>query len=482
MIAAAPGSLPWLIAHEIRLFWRQRAGRGKRARWIGLGLLAAMMVVIGVAIGRNAPGRVTDPVLLSVIDVLVLFVGLLMTSQGIVLSIKTLYERGDLELLLPAPIDPRRILAAKMAGVASAVATAFLPLIALIAVPLALLGGIRWLGLVVVVVALAFLAAAVAALVAMALFAVLGPRRARVAAQVVAALVGAGFFIGAQALRFVPPRWLEMAGAIGIFHHLLSRAATGDVPSLLMFAAVAAIAFATVAAALGGRFVRDAARAPGAIRRRRAATASFSSSVAGAVLAKELRLLGREPELLFPIVLRAFYIMPVMAPFAFEGTGVSPALAASALTLFSAQLCGSLAWVTLCAEDAPDLLAASPAAAITVRRTKLLAAVLPIFALAIVPALLIATAAPLAAAAALAGAGAGGLSAALLQYWYGRPQRRDAFKAHRNASILLGLADIALSLLWSWAAGLAAGGSPWAAAPAIVAVAALFADTERKRR
>ena len=59
-------------------------------------------------------------------------------------------------------------------------------------------GGLRWLAAYGVVVALAMVTVAVAVMLTVGLFRAIGPKHTRFCAQVVAAVIGAGFVIGIQ--------------------------------------------------------------------------------------------------------------------------------------------------------------------------------------------------------------------------------------------------------------------------------------------
>src|SRR5207253_7438697 len=59
-------------------------------------------------------------------------------------------------------------------------------------------GGMRWLSAYAVIPALAMVAVAVAVTLTAALFCAIGPKRTRLAAQIVAAVTGASFVIGVQ--------------------------------------------------------------------------------------------------------------------------------------------------------------------------------------------------------------------------------------------------------------------------------------------
>jgi ABC-2 type transport system permease protein len=81
---------------------------------------------------------------------------------------------------------------------------------------------------------------------------------------------------------------------------------------------------------------------------------------------------------------------------------------------------------------------------------------------------------PVTGAAATAGAAADAVAAGLINAWHPAPGKRSEFRRRRGGSILTGLALVAVSLLIAGATALAALPSPFAAAPAALAVVALL--------
>jgi ABC-2 type transport system permease protein len=169
------------------------------------------------------------------------------------------------------------------------------------------------------------------------------------------------------------------------------------------------------------------------------------------VAAKEIRLLAREPEILFTVLLRLVYLFPLLLISYRHGAG-SQAIALPALAgvgvIAAGQLCGSISWLTISAEDAPDLLAVAPVEPGELKWMKLAAAlaiVAPVAA--IVPVVIAVRGAPAAAIIAfvgtlIAGAGAGGVELLL-----GKPAKRSAFARRRQGSLLTSLLGVFLSLI-----------------------------------
>src|SRR5690606_36381508 len=104
--------------------------------------------------------------------------------------------------------------------------------------------GLRWLAAYGVLAALSALSTAIAVVVTLGLFALIGPRRTRIAAQIIAAIVGAGFVIGIQAAAILAYGNLSRfevlqsdavvtaAPELGSWLWLPARAAMGDLPAL----------------------------------------------------------------------------------------------------------------------------------------------------------------------------------------------------------------------------------------------------------
>lgn len=502
------GSTLWLLRHELRLGWRGVfAGRGgpggrttRTVRLAALGLLAlALGGVIGLPLAAAAHRthfRPNGPYHLLV-DGAVVGVFTLMLAQALNAATLVLYERNDLDLLLSSPLPAGRILTVRALGVAVLSGSLYFALASLVVLPLAALGEARWLGVYAVLGALALAASAGGFLLAMGLFAVLGPRRTRTAAQVLAAIIGALVFLASQLRNILPrSRWAmlgERAATLGRTGldpasplTWAGRAAAGEPLPLLGFAAAGAAAFLLTTRLLGRRFGANAAAAAGAsggeaARRRGAARAervSFAGGPFRALVRKERRLLLRDPWLISQMLLQVLYVSPMGFAIARNVQGHAAfalAAGAAAATFVCGQLAGNLVWLTVSAEDSPELVATAPLPLAAVLRAKLLVALTPTVALVAPPVLVLAAFSLPAAAAAVLGCAAAAASAAALNLWWCKPGRRRDFRRRRQASMLVGLAELAVLFAWSAATWLLVLGQPWSALPAGVALALLLA-------
>ncbi|MBV8973353.1 MAG: hypothetical protein JO290_13800, partial [Sphingomonadaceae bacterium] len=251
-------SLLWLLRHELRLAVRGVAGHGPWIKRMGPRLLlAAIPLVAGIALAvANAGGRQPSSEALlddlgGLIAAAVVLLGVLMISTAAAAVLRTFYDRHDLDLLLAAPVPPARVMAAKAVGVAVIVATPFLVVFAPYTITSALLGSPRWLAALAIVPIDATLATAAAMALTAGLFAAIGPRRARVAVQLIAAVTGGSIFLLSQVQSFSPE---GAKSAFSVLSHRwagpldgLAQAAVGRPLPLLVLAALAALAFRAAA-------------------------------------------------------------------------------------------------------------------------------------------------------------------------------------------------------------------------------------------
>jgi ABC-2 type transport system permease protein len=501
----APGSTLWLLLHELQLNLRGvTAARGAKVRLIVLGAILTIGTFAGgvplALMLRRFPIEPNGFLDLS-FDLAVVMIFTLILSQTLSATVLTFFERGDLELLLSSPMPPRRALAVKAVGVAMTPFLWFALFLTPVAAPMALLGQPRWLADYLVLASISLLASAAGVSLAMALFRLIGARRTRSVGQLLAALIGAVFFLVSQARTFMPDGG---HAAIGRMARLIqsgafdpgaplswpARAVMGEPIPLVVFVGVSLLVFAGATAALGRRFSTDVSAAAGAgagtgrAARGAVTVKSFSTGVFPAMVRKELRLLVRDPTLLSQVLLRTLYVVPLTFVM-IRGAGHSHgrtgelfsamrlASLAGAVTFMAGQVAGSLAWITISAEDAPELLACAPVDGGLVRRAKLSATMIPVAVLLAAPLAALIWLAPWIGACATLGAAASAASAGLLNLWFEKTAPRKAFRNRRGGSVIGAVAEIVVGLGWAITAGVAAAGSPWALIPAAATLVAL---------
>jgi ABC-2 type transport system permease protein len=147
-----------------------------------------------------------------------------------------------------------------------------------------------------------------------------------------------------------------------------------------------------------------------------------------------------------------------------------------------AQLAGSLTWLALSGEDAPDLLRAAPIDASRIARHKIQAVLTPIALLLAAPIAALAFAAPWAALwAALFTLGAG-VSTALLNLWRQSPSPRGMMLRRHSQSKIVGMLEHLLAIVWAIGAAMAVMGFWSALVPVLLAGLILWLSRSRQRR
>jgi ABC-2 type transport system permease protein len=501
MISLRAGTTPWLLAHELRV--SATAAALLRPRIVALVILGVGLFTlitglpIALALRRVWPGNIA--VWLGTIDAVVVLAWTLMLSRALSAACEALYERGDLDLLLAAPLPGHRVIAVRAAGIAVFLFGCASVFATPIILPLAALLDWRWLSAYVVLGGLTGLAVAAGLVLAMGLFALLGPRRTRTVAHIIAALTGAAVYLLFQMQNLRPDSasrgilgWSEALGLAGLDPSspwlFPARAALGDPIALLGLVGLAVASFVIVVTLLGRRFVDDATvtaiaapRRPstGRIRRHRFANGSFA-----AILRKELLLLARDPALLLQVLLHALYLLPLTFLLVRDAGPLGDVLAsarAGAIVFLAGDLAGSLAWITISAEDAPDLIASAPATAATIRWAKMAAAVLPVTLALAIPCALAVGHSPLAGAAAFGGSVVCSISVALINLWYQKPAKRATFRRKQTGSIFARFATLLVGVLWATVTSLAVTGSSWLVVP-LVAVGGILLALRWKSR
>jgi len=496
-VIGPPGSILWLVSHELRLSWRGLIGGPRARRRLTIfAVLGVIFLLVGLQVGF-ALRRIQAPVnpltaLAALAAVSVIFT--LMLSQTLAGATEALYARGDLDLLFSSPLSPRKTLTVRFLALAANAFAAFAFFIAPFLLPVALVGHPAWLGVFAVLGDLALSASALGLVLAVGLFALIGPRRTRTVAQVLAALIGAAVFLTAQLRNILGGKastslalQLMALGADPRFHlpplaDWPLRAALGQPLPLLAMTGAAVGLFTGASAWLTGRFAGDAAAAQGAdtarVRPSAGPAAPFARGAFAATFMKELRLLRRDIALISQVLLRVLYLLPlafVLIRNAGAGAGYLLPGGAAGLALMAGQVAGSLTWITVSAEDEPELLACAPARPATVRAAKLAAGLTPLVILLVAPLAALIVLAPGVGVAATLGAAAAAGAAGLINSWHPSPGKRSEFRRRRSGSLLIGWAQLLVGLFIAAATGLAAAGLLWALAPAFVAGLILLA-------
>jgi ABC-2 type transport system permease protein len=473
-------ALTWFARHEIRLAWREgiammTAGRRfrKRSTVIWLTVFVALMHLAAYAvIGRFADlERPLDKPTLIVITACAFLGWALMLSQAIESVTRVFYARADLDLIMSSPVALSNVFSVRIAAIALTVIAMALLLASPFVNVLVLGGGPRWLAAYGVVIAIGLSAAAVAIAVTVGLFRSIGPGRTRLVAQIVAAVIGAGFVIALQIAailsygtlsRFAVLTSDAAAAFAPDFDSILwwpARAMLGDGEALLCLLAAGLGMLGITMAVYSPRFadyiIRVSASAPA--HRGRGAKPFRAGSRQQALRRKEFVLLRRDPWLVSQTLMQLLYLAPpaLMLWRSFADNSAAILLITPVIVMAAGQLAGGLAWLTICGEDAPDLVATAPVPASSVTRAKIevvLIGIGVIFAPLMVA--LIFTS-PLQAAVTALGVGIAAVSATAIQLWFRVQARRSQFRRRQTSSRLATFAEAFSSIGWAATAVLA---------------------------
>src|SRR6202044_1246643 len=179
---------------------------------------------------------------------------------------RAFYTRADLDLILASPVAAQRLFAVRIATIALAIAAMALPLAGPFINVLAVRGGPHWLGAYGVIAAMGAAATAIAVALTVALFRLIGARRTRLIAQVLAAIIGAAFVIGLQVgailsygtlsrADMLQSQTLEaLAPALDSAVWWPARAALGDLPVLAAVLVIGFLLLAAIIALVAPRF------------------------------------------------------------------------------------------------------------------------------------------------------------------------------------------------------------------------------------
>ena len=494
------GTLPWFAQHEVRLAWRDwlsmmTAGRRGRERTVAI--LLVLFVVFAHLIAYYFVARYVDvgtepdkPALV-VITATALLSWSLLCSQAMESVTRAFYARSDFELILSSPVAVRKLFAVRIGAMALSVILMALLLAAPLIDVLALRGGARWLAAYGVVIAMGATAAAFAVALTVALFRAIGPKRTRLAAQIVAAVIAAVFIIGLQVAAILANGtlsrmvFLESETLIALVPDIDSlvwwpaRAALGDLTAL---AVVLISGLALLGAAIfvfSASFGEHAIAAAGVAQtgaRQRSRVGFRRASAMRALRQKEWTLLRRDPWLVSQTLMQLLYLLPpalLLWRSYGEGTGALVVLV-PVLVMAAGQLAGGLAWLAISGEDAPDLVATAPVLASSIVRAKVeavLGCIAVVFAPFIVALAFLSLYGALVTACGVLAATA---AATGVQFWFRKQATRRYFRHRQTASRFATFAEAFSSISWAAAAAVAAGGSWLALFPVAIALGTLL--------
>jgi len=497
-----PGAL-WLLRHELRLGLRGLSGGSPYGPiLIAVGAVVWTMIswVFAAPIAKILPPLPFPPSTGLLTALLVISAGLaasacLMLSQAITITVSQIYTRNDLSLLFSSPVKPWTVLVVRATSIAMQVCQTYVLLAGPAIVCLAVSHSPVWLFALVCIILLGVMSTGVGLLIVLWLFRTIGPKLTKTMAQIFSVIIGASIFLAFQAYNIgrsfdlleLPKRASSIIKDPDVLWLLPARAVLGEGTSLLLLALVSGAIFLVGVFLFSRHFVSDVASAlsVGAVRKSRPGpTQPMMTNLTSTIFWKEVKLLRRDPLLITAVGMQLAFMAVYLVPLLFalttlggpDAEHIRYAALASGLTLFSANLAFSLTWISVSAEDCPDLIASAPVRSRDIDMAKARAALAPIVIVftPLITGLVILS--PTAGVCAGLGCTAATLSAVIIQLWRRTPARRSDFrKTSGSPNLTATLGQFLVTSCLSGAVAVAASGLPWLAIPLLLVGAAVLA-------
>ena len=472
----------WFAAHETRLIWRDFASMmtaGKPHR-----IITVAFILLGLILGAHwfvafllkpavGAGLVANKQLFLIVSGSVALLFSLMFSQAIESVTRAYYARSDLDLILSSPAPSHRLFEVRtmVLGLQTVLLSMFIasPVINVLMV----LDGFHWVATYGVLVALGLLATSLSILLTLGLFRWVGMSRTRLIAQIIAAIVGAGFVIVLQIIAimfgqgfgrlsfFMSPETVAASPEITSAAWMVSKAAMGHGWAVLSVMAGCGLFFFAVTHFSARRFSQDVLAAAGASEAQ-AETKPFAgfrakSSLRAVLRRKEWTLLKRDPWLISQSLQQILYLLPPAFMLWFnygQGDGIFYVIV-PVVVMAAGQLAGGLAWITISGEDAHELIDTSPIAPRTVLRAKV-EAVLSVIGIILIPFVVALSFFSLKVVVAMVlGVALASACAVTIQLWFRSQSKRSLFRRRQVSSKAATICEAFVSILWAAAAGVA---------------------------
>jgi ABC-2 type transport system permease protein len=470
-------SFALLLRNEFRLHLRGGMAKGASLVFFIITQVVLHLVALSIAFASSSrilPANPRAGLFLLAGGLLAMF--MLMTSRSLANAVQALYTRGDLDLLLSSPVDRRAVVGVRMGAVALTVALEVALLVWPFANVFVLFGNFAWFKAYLLVPAMAMLCTSVGLALTLLSFRTLGPRRTRIAVQVLAVMVGMGIMLAVYLPRMLadgPPPGAGRRGSSpfdasmdmilrnsGDFRELLLMpaqwVAQGFLPTVAFLLLAAGLLVLTIHLA-GDRIVHTlTALAGGSARRTRRVAASgttqFHRGFRAVIVLKELKLIARDPYLIAQLLQQGLFALPMAFALWSAGRASNMPMPWLALIAVTAGVAGALAWLTISAEDAPDLLASAPVSSAALMRAKVEAALLPVLPVCMLPLLFLVRTHPWFAVCATFCTTAAALCAALINMGNPVARRRDSFRQRHKGNGGRGLLEVLSMIFWVGAA------------------------------
>ncbi len=504
MTLAAPGSLFWMLRHEVRVGSRMAFGKGggRNALWLLIGLGGLVHLVMWpVAAGLTRFTLAPTPELLATLGGWLVVAWLFNLSTAMTSIIESMFVRGDLELLFSSPLSVRRVLLVRATAIALRSVAVFAPLVLPCAHMLAVYGHPEFLSAYPMIVIIGLSSVAVGLIITSILFETVGVRRARTITGVLAAIISGAAILSTQGgmisrtgVGQAVASWLAPVRALlptapesALWWP--SRALFGEAVPMLVLLVLAVVAFVGTVGLLAPRFATGVLLAGGsttpvARAQKSQAQRRFRPGNFQALVIKEWRMIIRDPWVLGSILSQMIYMLPVGISLlqGAENSATPLAFAAPIVVLLTSHAADGFVSATVNSEQAPEFLRTAPVSRRHVFAAKMTAALVPTALLMVIPVVLMAQYSLVDSVVTLMACLVAGASAILISLWYARPIKWNGFNRPQKSSFIANITILFINMGWAGAAGLAIAGDVRAAVPAGIAMLVLLVGWRARPR
>ncbi|MBC7883214.1 MAG: hypothetical protein H7Y37_18140 [Anaerolineae bacterium] len=385
------GTLPWLVRHELRLWWREASTKGLSKRFIiisgGFSVLLLGWLWFTLGTVREVLPKVLPPTVGFWLAVAVwAFAFLFALREAMAQSSTAIFDRGDLDLLIASPMPSKAIFASRLLGIAIGTFLSFSLFVIPYSIAVLLFGFYALLGIYPALISISLIATSLGMILSLWLTRILGAKRARSLVDFLSIIVSSVFVLLSQLpnlLRIYQFQLPKMLLEWPVFSQtsplwLPSRALYFD-PAAVVFSLVFSTALLWLTSEFLNRWFLSSTQQSVVEKTKAPKTfAPFSSNLNALLLKKEWKLILRNPYLLS----RTFLPILLLIPLTLASLGGTRMIALVSLLTMGTVLIGSqfataLTIMSVSAEEAPDLLKSSPISGVRIRQFKLLAALIP---------------------------------------------------------------------------------------------------------
>jgi ABC-2 type transport system permease protein len=452
------GSFFWLLRHELRLMYRDARSRVVSSVSVIVLFLLLHVLAVPLTLGIQLFARASETLPLALISGLATLTLLTLWARALTLAVQSLYERGDVELLVSSPMPPRAWFAVRASAIALRSASEYAVLLLPVSHVFIAFGKLRWLLVYVSVPLGALLATSAALWLALGLLRWFGPRRTRLFAQIVAAIIGVAAAVLVQLPSLV---WYDDSDAdtLARFAALPGPSSAVWLPARIvmgmsawspLIAAVCVACFVLSVRVLAGPFITGLTTTTEAEVRKPRSSARlprFRSGIRRALVRKELRVALRDPWLMTQLMQQNLFLLPATLMFTrWNLHGVS--FAWLAVVMCAGTSASAFAWLASSGEEAPELIGSAPIQAVDRLLAQLVASLLPVVLGVTVCCVVLATWKPFAALVIALCAVGNALCNALFNVRLKRPAKRQELRRRNHANIPGLLAELTFMSVW----------------------------------